>query len=1006
MAVDHKEVAFEDAIEAHLLTPEGGWIAGAPSDYDRELGLDREQLFVFVTSSQPKEWAKLVKLLGGNEPSARDRFAKRIAAQIDSRGTIDVLRRGVKELGVEIKLAYFKPAHGLTDELLQRYGQNRLSVTRQLMYSSKTTDELDLGLFLNGIPVATAELKNQLTNQDVEDAKKQYRVDRDPKELLFAKRAMVHFAVDQDLVFLTTKLAGKKTEFLPFNRGSETGGAGNPDNPRGYKTAYLFEEVWQHDAWLDLLGRFIHLETRELVENGRKRTEQRFIFPRYHQRDAVLKLESDSRLKGAGESYLVEHSAGSGKSNTIAWLAHRLSTLHDASDDRVFHQVVIITDRVVLDRQLQETVSQFEAKKGVVQKIDQGSKQLGDALVAGTAPILVSTLQKFPFAQALDVVIEKAAELKGRRFAVIVDEAHSSQTGEAAAALKSVLGAGAQREGSDEDDEGSEEEHDSEDALAEALAARGPQPNLSFFAFTATPKAKTLELFGTKGSGGKFRPFHLYSMKQAIEEGFILDVLANYTTYTTFWKVAKKAGEDPEVVKSEAAAAIARLVSLDAKNVAQKVEIIVEHFKNVTAAKISGKAKAMVVTQSRVAAVRYKHAIDKYLADNGYPFKALVAFSGTVTDIGIPYTEPQMNGFSESELPRKFESDEFRILVVAEKYQTGYDQPLLHTMYVGKKLEGVKAVQTLSRLNRIYPGKDDTFVLDFRNSADQIEESFQPFYEVTIAEPTDPNLLFDAADKVREHEVIREEEIEEFAKIFFKSKGEQSKEDHGLLYAKLGPAKKRFEALDEDGQEDFRDLLKRFVRLYAFLSQIVPYLEAGTERLYVYSRFLLNYLPREEPGGLDLGEDEIVLTHLRQVKTGEHAIGLTGTDEALEAFGGDGTGPTHEPETGRLSEVVELLNERFGMSLTDADQLYFDQIEETLVKSPELQKQAQANEIDNFRFGFEQKFDAAVIDRQDANEELFKKIMDDPEFGSLVKEFLLTKVYGRLAGGEGAPTPA
>jgi type I restriction enzyme R subunit len=816
---------------------------------------------------------------------------------------------------------------------------------------------------------------------------------------------MVHFAVDQDLVFLTTKLAGKKTEFLPFNRGSEAGGAGNPENPHGYKTAYLFEEVWQRDAWLDLIGRFIHLETRVVVENGKKRTEQRFIFPRYHQRDAVLKLEGDSRSKGSGESYLVEHSAGSGKSNTIAWLAHRLSTLHDANDDRVFHQVVIITDRVVLDRQLQETVSQFEAKKGVVQKIDQGSKQLGEALIAGTAPILVSTLQKFPFAQALDVVIEKAAELKGRSFAVIVDEAHSSQTGEAAAALKSVLGAGAQREGSEEEEVGSEEEHDSEDALAAALAARGPQPNLSFFAFTATPKAKTLELFGTKGSGGKFRPFHLYSMKQAIEEGFILDVLANYTTYTTFWKVAKKAGDDPEVVKSEAAAAIARLVSLDAKNVAQKVEIMVEHFKNVTAAKIGGKAKAMVVTQSRVAAVRYKHAIDKYLADKGYPFKALVAFSGTVTDMGIPYTEPQMNGFSESELPRKFETDEFRILVVAEKYQTGYDQPLLHTMYVDKKLEGVKAVQTLSRLNRIHPGKEDTFVLDFRNSADQIEESFQPFYEVTIAEPTDPNLLFDAADKVREHEVIREEEIEDFAKIFFKTKGEQSKEDHGLLYAKLGPAKKRFEALDEDDQEGFRDLLKRFVRLYAFLSQIVPYLEEGTERLYVYSRFLLNYLPREEPGGLDLGEDEIVLTHLRQVKTGQHEIGLTGTEEPLEAFGGDGTGSTHEPEMGKLSEVVELLNERFGMSLTDADQLYFDQIEETLVQSPELQKQAQANEIDNFRFGFEQKFEAAVIDRQGANEELFKKIMDDPEFGSLIKEFLLTKVYGRLAGGD-APVDA
>jgi type I restriction enzyme R subunit len=1008
MAVEHKENAFEDAIEASLLSSDAGWLAGDKNDYDRELGLDQKQLFAFIEETQPHEWAKLIKLHGGEEVAGQH-FLKRVTAKIDEDGTVAALRRGVHDLGVHVALAYFRPAHSLTPELLDRYAQNRLTVTRQLEYAKSSSRDagntVDVTLFLNGIPVATAELKNPLTRQTVDDAVKQYRTQREARELLFAKRAVVHFAVDPDLVYLTTNLDDKQTKFLPFNRGGDDGGAGNPENPRGYKTAYLFEQVWQRDAWLDILGRFTHRLATEVVENGRKRTSYSWIFPRYHQWDAVLKLEADVRLSGVGKNYLVEHSAGSGKSNTIAWTGHRLSTLHNDHDEKVFDQVIIITDRIILDRQLQGIVAQFETKKGIVERIEHGSKQLGEALAKGTAPIIVSTLQKFPFAKALEVILEKAAELKDRRYALIVDEAHSSQTGEAADALKALLGAGAvvERKGKDDEEDG-EEDVDAEDVLAATLAARGPQKNLSFFAFTATPKPKTLELFGTQGSDGNYHPFHLYSMRQAIEEEFIRDVLENYATYQTFWKVAKAIDDDPEVAKGEAAAAIARFVALHPTNIAQKVEIMVEHFRNVTAKKIGGRAKAMIVTSSRLSAVRYKHAVDKYVAEKGYPFKALVAFSGTVHDPkdGLDYTEAQMNGFPESQTADKFKADENRILIVAEKYQTGFDQPLLHTMYVDKKLEGVRAVQTLSRLNRIYPegGKDDTFVLDFRNSAEQMEESFAPFYETTIAEPTDPNELFDAEDKLLDSEVIREEDVEEMAEVFFKPKHLQTKEDHGLLYAKLSPAKERFKALGEDEQEEFRKRLKRFVRLYSFLSQVVPYLEARSERLYVYARHLSNYLPRQEKGGLDLGEEELVLTHLRHVKTGDHSIELSGSDEPLVAFTGDGAGDTHEDERGRLSEVIDVLNERFGLDLGDADKLYIEQIEATLAEDQELQEQAQANEIDNFRFGFDKKFEAAVIDRQFANEELFKKVMDDPEFSSAIRDLLLETLYKRLSGGE------
>lgn len=599
------ERGFEDSIEASLLS-DGGYLKSQPSNFDPTLGLDTAELFAFIRATQPKEWEQLLGRYGNDPTSAQRGFAKRIAAELDSNGTVEVLRHGVVDLGVTIRLAYFKPAHGLTEALLTLYAANRLTVTRQLAYDPANHNTLDLVLLVNGIPTATAELKNPLTNQNIEHAIKQYRSDRDPRNVTLSRRALVHFAVDPDRVAMTTKLAGQQTLFLPFNLGHD-GRAGNPPNPSGHRTSYLWDRVWERDSWMDILARFIHVERPAQGSPTARRSAETVIFPRFHQWDAVLALEAHAKAHGPGQNYLVEHSAGSGKSNTIAWTAHRLSSLHDATDTKVFDKVVVITDRVVLDRQLQDTIYQFEHTRGVVEKIDKDSGQLAEALAGEQARVIITTLQKFPF------VLDKIADLPARRYAVIVDEAHSSQTGEAAKDLRLVLGATEEQEltAAEVEDAGfiAQAVDPVEEALAKAVFARGHQRNLSFFAFTATPKARTIELFGTlnKSTGNK-EPFHLYSMRQAIDEGFILDVLANYTTYHTYWRIEKAITDDPQYESTKARRAIARFVSLHPTNLAQKAEIIVEHFRAHTASKIGGRAKAMVVTSSRLHAVKYKQA--------------------------------------------------------------------------------------------------------------------------------------------------------------------------------------------------------------------------------------------------------------------------------------------------------------------------------------------------------------------------------------------------------------
>jgi type I restriction enzyme, R subunit len=664
------EAQFEADIESALLAQ--GHAARQPQHYDRELCLDPDTVISFLQATQPKEWAKLQGQYGAE---TRARFLKRLAAELAKRGTLEVLRKGVKDVGCHFQLKFHRPSSGLNQDLHELYKANRFTVIRQLRYCATEGKSLDLTLFLNGLPLFTAELKTPLTGQKVQQAMAQYRADRDPKEpLLSFGRCLAHFAIDPDLVYMTTKLDGPKTRFLPFNQGRD-GGAGNPVSLLTYPTAYLWEEVWSPDSVLNLIQHFIHTIEME-DDKGHKTGEKRLLFPRYHQLDCVRRLIADAREHGAGPRYLIQHSAGSGKSNSIAWLAHQLSVLHDAEDRRVFDSIIVITDRRVLDRQLQSTVRQFEQTLGVVENIDRTSRQLKSALEAGKT-IIVTTLQKFP------VIADQIAELPGQRFAIIVDEAHSSQSGESIKSMKAVLEASNLEEA--EAEEGGEPE-DLEDRIVAEMRRRGPQPNLSTFAFTATPKAKTLELFGAKRPDGKYEAFSLYTMRQAIEENFILDVLQNYTTYKSYWQLLKKIEDDPHYDRDKAIFLLRNFVELQEQNIARKVAIMVEHFATSVAHRIGGKAKAMIVTRSRLHAVRYKLALDKYLSEHHHPYKALVAFSGKVEDkeFQAEYTEFGMNGVPETQTAEVFKQDAYRFLVVAEKFQTGFDQPLLHTMYVDR----------------------------------------------------------------------------------------------------------------------------------------------------------------------------------------------------------------------------------------------------------------------------------------------------------------------------------
>ncbi len=987
------ENTFETAI-AQSLIEDGGYLLGFSSDYNPETGLFENDVIKFLQETQPENWEKISSIHGID---VEKRIIQRIVKEMDLRGSLDVLRNGFTDYGVRFKLAYFKPETGMNPETQKLYDKNLLRVIRQVYYSKKNKNSVDLVLSLNGVPVATIELKNHFTGQNADDAKKQYATTRDNKELLFAfkKRALVHFAVDDEEVFMTTKINGKKTFWLPFNKGHNNG-KGNPPNPNGYKTDYLWKEILAKDSWLDIIQRFIHLQTEEIEIDGKTIKKEKLIFPRFHQLDVVRKVTSDVKVIGAGKNYLIQHSAGSGKSNSIAWLAYRLSSLHNANDERIFDSVIVVSDRKVLDQQLQNTIYQFEHKTGVVQKIDKNSKQLAYAINAGSH-IIITTLQKFPF------ILDEVSNTENRKYAVIIDEAHSSQGGEAHKKMKEALSA----RNVDVD-----EDIDTEDLIRlniqKSAEARGQQKNISFFAFTATPKYKTLALFGERGKDGMPQPFHLYSMRQAIEEGFILDVLQNYTTYELYFKLSKAIEEDPILSKKKAARAIARFVNLHPHNISQKTEIIIEHFRQIVAKKIGGKAKAMVVTSSRKLAKRYFEQFNKYIKEKGYSdeMKILVAFSGKVIDDNYPdgVSEPELTGYGEKELPKVFNENEYRILIVADKYQTGFDQPLLHTMYVDKKLSGVKAVQTLSRLNRIAPGKEDTFILDFVNDRKTIYEAFQPYYERTIvAEEPDINHLFDLKNKIDEKQIIWQAEVDAFAKIYFKPSGKLTEKDQSQLYAYIDPAIDRFNAIQtEEEKDEFKKSLRTWTNLYAFLAQIMPFQEPEFEKFYAYAKFFQTKLPKKELSGSLQLSDEIAMEYYRLEKIKEGSIDLVKNEDGeLDGLSEAGIKRSKE-EKAKLSEIIEILNERFGTEFEEADKLFFDQIEAELVQNETLQQQAKANEIDTFKYAFEDKFLDILVERMEQNKEIFDKIIEDKSFGNLVKELMMKSVYNKI---NGAVTP-
>lgn len=1038
MGIQHEE-AFEREICEHLAA--NGWTyePGSAHGYDRVRALFPEDVFAWIEQTQPDEWAKVVKPTASDAEKAKakeqllDRLVKTLDLPLDSGGgTLNVLRRGFKKTPASFQMCAFRPATSLNAQALKDYEAVRLRVVRQVHYSTKHPGSIDLVLFVNGLPVATIELKTD-NMQSIDDAITQYRHDRGPKGeplLGFANRALVHFAVSTDEVAMTTRLAGKSTRFLPFNLGNDQG-AGNPVNPGAAASAYLWERVLQRDAWLNIIGRLLHVEkstsTDPITGEVTKRTT--LLFPRFHQWELVTQLLATARDEGAGHRYLVQHSAGSGKTNSIAWLAHGLSNLHDAADRKVFDSVIVITDRTVLDDQLQKAIKQIEGIDGTVatinadevRKAGQGSKSglLAQTLLSGKLIIIV-TLQTFPF--ALQAICDNAG-LAGRRFAIIADEAHSSQTGEASKKLREVLTTDEQEA---LDDGG---EVDAESVLAAQMTKRADSPNLSFFAFTATPKPKTLELFGRPDADGIPRAFHVYSMRQAIEEGYILDVLRNYTTYSTAFQLAEKARRRLQIVdevdEAEATKGLMRWVSLHPSNIAQKVQIIVEHYRANVSHLLDGHAKAMVVTASREHAIRYKEAIDAYIASKKYRLATLVAFSGTMTaeqvpgvafaGVEPPYSEANLNrGLRGRGIPTAFASDDFQILIVANKYQTGFDQPLLCAMYVDKRLDGVTAVQTLSRLNRTYPagGKDTTYILDFVNDPDEILETFRVYHRTAeLSSTSDPDQVHDLQAKLDAASIYTAADIEAFAAAFLAT---ATPPKHGAHTAPLKAAAERFNtrytaavaAGDKAAQDElelFRKDVGTFVRLYDFLSQIIDYGDTGLEKRSLYLRLLLPRLTgRVATDPIDFSSVE--LTRIKQTRRGDHTLDLdAGTTGPMDPAGHGGSGTARDPRLARLAEILARINELFAdEDFTESGvQSWAEGVVTVLTENPQLRTQAAANTRKQFVESpdLSDAVTDAVLSNQDSNNRLVDYYLSRPEtraklvqlLGALVHENVLAE---------------
>lgn len=1028
----HKEIEFEDDICAHLAAH--GWLY-AENDhtiYDRARALFPADFTAWVQETQPRAWETLAKNHGA---AAQAILLDRIRKQLDDRGTLDVLRHGVELVGLRqpVTLAQFKPALAMNPELQAKYAANRLRVVRQVRYSPHNENAIDLVLFLNGIPVATVELKSDYT-QSVEDAIDQYRFDRHPRPkgqpaaeplLDFPRGALVHFAVSNSMAMMTTRLLGPATTFLPFNKGDD-GAAGNPVNPGGHRTAYLWEEVWARDTWLEIIGRYI------VTKRDSRKQITSIIFPRYHQLDATRKLLATVLAEGAGQKYLIQHSAGSGKTNSIAWTAHFLADLHDAAHQKIFDTVLVVSDRNVLDAQLQEAIFDFQRISGVVATIKgesaSKSKELAEAL-SGSKKIVVCTIQTFPF--ALKTVLELSAT-QGKCFAVVADEAHSSQTGAAAANLKAVLSAEELQELADGG------EISTEDLLAAQMAARAKDAGITYVAFTATPKAKTLELFGRcpnpalpAGPENLPAPFHVYSMRQAIEEGFILDVLKNYTPYSLAFKLASGGREwdETEVERSAAMKGIMRWVRLHPYNISQKVQVVVEHFRENVAPLLEGRAKAMVVLGSRVEAVRWQLAIDKYIKSQNYRIGTLVAFSGEVNDKESgpdPFTEnskalnPNLRG---CDMRDAFKTDEYQILLVANKFQTGFDQPLLCGMYVDKRLAGIQAVQTLSRLNRAYPGKDTTYILDFMNAPEEVLEAFKTYYATaTLSGVTDPELVLNIKAKLDAAGYYDENEVERVVAVEMNPNSAQYELNAALepvadrLLKRYQSARKAWQdaqavkdaktaqaAQDEmNALQLFKRDLGTYMRVYAFLSQIFDYGNTAVEKRAIFFRRLLPLLEfGREREGVDLSK--VVLTHHKLKDQGKRSLPLS-AGEPLPPMDEAGGGYVNEREKALLSEIIEKVNSLFEGELSDDDKLVYVNhvLKGKLLESEILIQQATNNTKEQFSNSpdFTNELMNAIMDALSAHTTMSKQALDSEKVRSGLKDILLgpAQLYESLRG--------
>lgn len=964
---------FINALVSHL-----GYIRRVGSDksrafdgtvhFDRELAMDRVLVLKFIKSTQPNSWERLEQ----HYPAAAAKtLFEQLAQNLTRFGLLSVLRRGIKVVpNIPFKLCYFQPASGLEPNRIAEYESNILSVMDEVEYSEKHGSRIDMVLFVNGLPFASIEAKNIPTGTSFKEAEHQYRHDRSPTReplLTFKRGALIHLALDEDNVSMTTRLQNSKTRFLPFNRGRDNG-AGNPDVDGDHPIAYLYKSgewgdaVFSRSVLLDVIGRYAHLATEGKGES--------LIFPRFHQLTGVRKMLAHAKDNGPGNNYLIQHSAGSGKSNTIGWLAHQAINLHNENDRPIFNTAIIVTNRIVLDLQLQSTVSQFEQTQGVVKKIDGTSRQLKEALLSN-ARIIITTIQKFS--------TEHLLQLSGqsdKKFAVIVDEAHSGQSGSSAQSLQEVL----TREATSSED--------IEDLISHAQKTRGPQPNISFFAFTATPRNVTLERFGTRGADGLPQAFHLYSMRQAIEEKFILDVLQHCMTYQTYYKLKKAVEDDPRFRPRNGYKKVARYATLHQETIARKVEPIIEHFRAHVMHEMKGQAKAMIVTGSREHAYRYYHGVNTYLNLNGYSeIQALVAFSGDLHVDGYTTNEQELNGFAETELPGRFDGikpngepygETYQILVVAEKYQTGFDQPKLCAMYVDKDLNGLQAVQTLSRLNRTFIGKGNTYILDFKNEIEDIREAFKPYYESTEPEDrSDPNQIYTLESSLWDFNYLNTIEIDEYAEIYFR--GPLRLGDRPRLVSTVRPAVDRFRADDnEDKREEFRQTLKSFNRFYSFISQVIDLEDTSLEKLFVYGEFLVRMLPsREIPPEIEITDEMLDLQATKIEKKGENDATLDpGESDRLPPIREFAGKPHTEEEQKELSEIVKEFNERHGTEFTEQDLIRFEQVNDEIL-TDDLTQQMRNNPEDVVYTAFSEAFMASLLETLRRQQELKNIILSD-----------------------------